>query len=148
MRKQLLVLAVIGILTASCTNGEHEEHVAEHETPIITNDISNQRVTSFAEDMHGHIWISTFRGLNRFNVHEFHQHFCTGRETTIPDNQVQSVYRDSRDRLWVCTVNGVALYTEQDDFIRIPMDTRSRNIYQIFEDGNGRIYINTMVVNM
>lgn len=145
MRKQFLVLAVIGILTASCTNGEHEEHVAEHETPIITNDISNQRVTSFAEDMHGHIWIGTFRGLNRFNVHEFHQHFCTGSETTIPDNQVQSVYRDSRDRLWVCTVNGVALYTEQDDFIRIPMDTRSRNIYQIFEDGNGRIYINTLV---
>ena len=47
------------------------------ESPLIANDISNQKVSSFAEDALGHIWIGTFRGLNRFNVHEFHQHFCT-----------------------------------------------------------------------
>ena len=115
------------------------------ESPIITNDISNQRVTSFAEDAHGHIWIGTFRGLNRCNVHEFHQHFCTSDDFTIPDNQVQNIYRDSRGRLWVCTVNGISLYTEQDNFIRIPMDTRSRNVYQILEDNNGKIIISTMV---
>lgn len=124
---------------------EHGTHGAVPETPIITNDISNQRVTSFAEDVHGHVWIGTFRGLNRFNVHEFHQHFCTSDEFTIPDNQVQNIYRDSRGRLWVCTVNGVALYTELDNFIRIPMDTRSNNIYQILEDNNGKIIISTMV---
>ena len=97
------------------------------------------------EDSQGHIWISTFRGLNRFNVHEYHQHFCTGDEQSLPDNQVQCVFRDSKGRLWVSTVNGMALHTEQDDFIRVPMNTLSRNSVQILEDKNGRIFINTMV---
>ena len=145
MKKQILALSAFCALLAGCELGEHEAHDVVLETPLITHDISNQRVTSFAEDAHGHIWIGTFRGLNRSNVHEFHQHFCTGSELTIPDNQVQCVFRDSHKRLWVSTVNGVALYTDQDDFIRIPMDTRSRNVYQIFEDQTGGIIINTMV---
>ena len=132
-------------LTIGCAYVDHAPHGVLAETPVITNGISNQRVTAFAEDVHGHIWIGTFRGLNRFNVHEFHQHFCTSDAFTIPDNQVQCVYRDSRDRLWVSTVNGIALYTDQDNFIRIPMDTRSRNVYQIMESQSGKIIINTMV---
>ena len=132
-------------LTIGCAHVDHAPHGVLTETPVITNGISNQRVTAFAEDVHGHIWIGTFRGLNRFNVHEFHQHFCTSDAFTIPDNQVQCVYRDSRDRLWVSTVNGIALYTDQDDFVRIPMDTRSRNVYQIMESQSGMIIINTMV---
>ena len=145
MKKQILGFFALCCLALGCGHGEHETHDHNPETPIITNDISNQRVTSFAEDMHGHIWIGTFRGLNRFNVHEYHQHFCTGSESTIPDNQVQYVFKESRDRLWISTVNGMALYTEQDDFRRIPMDTRSRNAVQILEDHAGRIYINTIV---
>ena len=130
----------------ACTAHDNDVHQNIPETPLISNDISNQKVTSFAEDAQGHIWIGTFRGLNRFNVHEFHQHFCTGDESTIFDNQVQCIYKDTRNRLWVSTVNGVALYTEQDDFIRIPMDTRSRNSAQILEStADGRIFINTMV---
>ena len=145
MKKQILALPLCCALLLGCEKGVHELHETVRETPLITHDISNQRVTSFAEDAHGHMWIGTFRGLNRFNVHEFHQHFCTGSEHTIPDNQVQGVFRDSRERLWVSTVNGIALYTDQDNFIRIPMDTRSRNVYQIFEDNTGRIIISTMV---
>lgn len=134
------------LLLISCSTHEHETSGSSFtETPVITNDISNQKVTSFVEDDHGHIWIGTFRGLNRFNVYEFHQHFCTSDERTLPDNQIQCLYKDSRSRLWVSSVNGMALYTEQDDFIRIIMDVRSKNSVQILEDSKGRIYINTMV---
>ena len=146
MRKRLIYSALILSCALSCVKHEHRLPVVDaQETPIIANDISNQKVTSFMEDSQGHIWISTFRGLNRFNVHEYHQHFCTGDEQSLPDNQVQCVFRDSRDRLWVSTVNGMALHTEQDDFIRVPMNTLSRNSVQILEDKNGRIFINTMV---
>ena len=97
------------MLAVSCMTQEHEDYHRVIETPIITNSISNQKVTSFAEDSHGHIWIGTFRGLNRFNVHEYQQHFCTSDEFSLPDNQVQCLYKDSKDRLWVSTVNGMAL---------------------------------------
>ncbi len=116
---------------------------SELESPLIANDISNQKVSSFAEDAQGHIWMGTFRGLNRYNVHEFHQYFCTDEQNSLPDNQIQTLYKDSRGRLWVSTVNGMALYTEQDNFKRIPMETASRNSVQILEDSSGRIYINT-----
>lgn len=145
MKRLPISVAAVCLCIASCSTHEHEFQRQTIDTPIITNDISNQKVTSFAEDAHGHIWIGTFRGLNRFNVHEYQQHFCTSSELTIPDNQVQFVYKDSKDRLWVSTVNGMALYTEQDNFIRIPMETLSRNCMQILETSDGVIYINTMV---
>ena len=145
MNKLPFLVAAVCLWAASCSIHEHEFQRQDIDTPIITNDLSNQKVTSFAEDSHGHIWIGTFRGLNRFNVHEYQQHFCTASELTIPDNQVQSVYKDSKDRLWVSTVNGMALYTEQDNFIRIPMETFSRNSMQILESADGRIFVNTMV---
>lgn len=130
----------------ACMHHEHDlSHQSFTDTPVIANDISNQRVTSFVEDDHGHIWIGTFRGLNRFNVHEFHQHFCTSDENTLPDNYIQCLYKDSRGRLWVSSVNGMALYTDQDNFIRIKMQTNSNNSVQILEDSKGRIFINTMV---
>ena len=143
--KKLSFLIVSLLSFAACVTHDHDSQRSVLETPVITNDISNQKVTSFAEDAQGHIWIGTFRGLNRFNVYEYQQHFCTSDQFTLPDNQVQCIYKDSRDRLWVSTVNGMALYTEQDDFHRIPMDTRSKNSSQILEGSDGRIYINTMV---
>ena len=145
MKRLPFFITALCLSAVSCITYEHETQHPSTDTPIITNDLSNQKVTSIEEDAFGHIWIGTFRGLNRFNVHEYQQHFCTSSELTIPDNQVQYIYRDSKDRLWVSTVNGMALYTEQDNFVRIPMDTRSRNAVQILEDGNGKIYINTMV---
>ena len=145
MKKLPLFIAISCCLAAACTVHEHDVQRLNIETPVITGDISNQRVTAFAEDAQGHIWIGTFRGLNRYNVHEFQQHFCTSDMSTLPDNQVQCLHKDSRGRLWVSTVNGMALYTEQDDFVRIPMETMSRNTAQILETADGDIYINTLV---
>ena len=73
MQKLRHLLLISAISLASCSHADHDiAHQPFTETPVIANDISNQRVTSFVEDDHGHIWIGTFRGLNRFNVHEFH----------------------------------------------------------------------------
>lgn len=144
MRSFLLFICLSVLVLTSCSeSGMTQDYVIE--SPLIANDISNQKVSSFAEDVNGHIWIGTFRGLNRFNVHEYHQHFCTDEENSLPDNQIQCLFRDSKGRLWVSTVNGMALYTEQDNFKRIPMETISRNSVQIMEDRTGKIYINTSI---
>ena len=68
MNKLAISLAFLSALTISCGTKEVEDQRQSMESPVITNDISNQKVTSFAEDSQGHIWIGTFRGLNRFNV--------------------------------------------------------------------------------
>ncbi|MDO4163110.1 MAG: two-component regulator propeller domain-containing protein [Bacteroides sp.] len=111
-------------------------------SPIITNDLSNQKVTSFAEDAQGHIWIGTFRGLNKFNVHEYHQYYCTDDSLDLPDNQINDLLCDSKGRLWVVTVNGVCIYTDEDNFRYIPIDFPNKNGWQIIENKEGRIFLN------
>ena len=133
------------LLITSCIDSVSDNCCPDLETPLIANDISNQRISSFAEDEHGHIWIGTFRGLNKFSVHEYHQHFCTDQVNSLPDNQIQCIYKDSRNRLWISSVNGMALYTDKDDFKRIPLESMSRNSIQILEDSEGQIYVNTSI---
>ena len=110
--------------------------------PHVTNNISNQRVNAFAEDAQGHIWIGTFRGLNKYNVHEFHQYFCTDDSLDLPDNQIKDMLRDSKGRLWISTVNGVCRYTDKDNFKHIPSDMTNKNGIQLLEGTDGRIFLN------
>ena len=110
--------------------------------PLVTNNISNQQVNAFAEDAQGHIWIGTFRGLNKYNVHEFHQYFCTDDSLDLPDNQIKDMLCDSKGRLWISTVNGVCRYTDKDNFKHIPSDMTNKNGIQLLEGTDGRIFLN------
>ena len=110
--------------------------------PLIANNISNQQINAFAEDAQGHIWIGTFRGLNKYNVHEYHQYFCTDNSLSLPDSQIKDILRDSKGKLWISTVNGLCLYTDQDNFQHIPTDRTNKNGIQLLESTDGRIFLN------
>ena len=109
----------------------------------LSEGISNQQVKAFAEDAQGHIWIGTFRGLNKYNAHEYQQYFCTDDSLSLPDNQIQDMMLDSRRRLWVATVNGLCIYTDRDDFRRIPICADDKNVLQLIEDRTGEVYAMT-----
>ncbi len=110
----------------------------------MSDDISNRRVTAFAEDSAGHIWLGTFRGLNRFNSYDYTQYFCTDEDSDIPDNHISALLCDSRGRLWVGTVNGVCRYTQQGDFRQIPVMSDYKYGQQFLENGRGRIFLNSL----
>lgn len=139
-----LLLLVYTLLTAtSCRDSEPTHHPANTiSTPLITNNISNQQVNAFAEDAKGHIWIGTFRGLNKYNVHEFHQYFCTDDSLELPDNQIKDMLCDSKGRFWISTINGLCQYTDKDNFKLIPTNTSSKNGVQLLEGPDGRILLN------
>lgn len=141
--KKTLVCIILTCLLASCSGSGHKDHITSLvESPVIANDLSNKMVNAIAEDAKGHIWIGTFRGLNKYDVHEFHQYFCTDDSLDLPDNQIKDIMLDSRGNLWISTVNGVCVYTDKDTFRRIPMNSNNRNIAQILENHTGRIYLN------
>ena len=108
---------------------------------IIAERLSNQRVNAFAEDSDGHIWIGTFRGLDKYTVHDFHQYFATGDSLGLPDNQVTALLAGSAGRLWVATMNGVAVRESDGRFHGVPgsgsfsgiAETRDGQI--LFSDG-------------
>lgn len=146
--KTLLTFPFLLLLYILCTatSCRKMESVQQSEmtisNPLITNNISNQQVNAFAEDAQGHIWIGTFRGLNKYNVHEFHQYFCTDDSLDLPDNQIKDMLRDSKGRLWISTVNGVCRYTDKDNFKYIPSDMTNKNGIQLLEGTDGRIFLN------
>ena len=146
--KTLLTFPFLLLLYILCTatSCRKMESVQQPEmtisNPLVTNNISNQQVNAFAEDAQGHIWIGTFRGLNKYNVHEFHQYFCTDDSLDLPDNQIKDMLRDSKGRLWISTVNGVCRYTDKDNFKHIPSDMTNKNGIQLLEGTDGRIFLN------
>lgn len=139
------LLLFIGVFS-SCRPSEPEAgqgYSAGTESPAITNDISNQQIKAFAEDAQGYIWLGTFRGLNKYNVHEYHQYFCTDDSLGLPDNQITDILLDSKGRMWVATVNGVCIYTDKDNFQRIPFEHENKNVHQLMENREGHILVTT-----
>ncbi|MGM9792403.1 MAG: two-component regulator propeller domain-containing protein [Candidatus Cryptobacteroides sp.] len=136
--KRLLICAlavVSGIMAFAQTSSER----------VASATLSNNRVTAIAQDSRGHIWLGTFRGLNRYDSHEFHQYFCSSNDNTgLPDNQIQCLHSDRSGRLWIGTVNGICRYRDDDSFDYIPIyGVKSYNIVQILESRSGKILINT-----
>ena len=76
-------------------------------------------------------------------MYEYHQYYCTDDSLGLPDDQITHLLRDSKDRLWIATVNGVCRYTDKDNFKTFPIEAPNKNVQQIIEDRNGRIFLNT-----
>ena len=149
MTKIKPVLAIIAsfvyvLMLFSCQHHEapdaNRDKDEEHDL-VVSEELSNGRVQCVEEDASGQLWIGTFRGLNRFDGHEYHQYFCTFDSLGLPDNNVQGLLCDKKGRLWVATVNGVCRYTRQDNFERIPMQTGNRNARKLLMDTKGRVFV-------
>jgi len=130
--KRFVTFLPVLLMIFSCNSAECVYSCMDFPTdqmqPVVHEDISNQRVSSFVEDELGHIWIGTYRGLNKFTSGEYYQYFSVDDSLGLPDNQISQLYRDSRDRLWVGTVNGISRYTENDSFKKIPLESSSSNV--------------------
>ena len=144
MKKFLTFFFILTAMLSGC--GHRGADFAPEETiapMVVSQGLSNQRIMAFAEDSAGHVWLGTFRGLNKYNVHEIHQYFCTDDSIDLPDNQINALMRDSRNRLWVATINGVAIVDDRDRFRHIPIEARNNCGYQLVEMPDGRVLLNT-----
>ena len=131
-------IVFLTLLLASCAGQEKNSFPQEDPDSVVISDrISNQRVNAFAEDADGQIWIATFRGLNKYSIHDYHQYFCADDTTGLPDNQINTVFKSSDGHLWAATVNGIAVRTEQGGFQRIPILDDNKNVAMMMETGQG-----------
>ena len=96
-----IILIILILFITSCNAPVDFKNPVKEQTPVIANDISNQKITAFAEDEHGHIWIGTFRGLNKYDGNEFYQYFSTDDSLDLADNNINDLMLDSKKRLWV-----------------------------------------------
>ena len=138
MRLKLITASSLLLLSLACA----ERALIPEPAPgsvLVSDRLSNQKVNSFAEDADGHIWIGTFRGLNRYDIHDYHQYFCTDDTLGLPDNQVNKVLCDRDGRLWAATVNGIAFRTPDGRFHRVDVPDGNHNISEIFQTREGKL---------
>ena len=139
------IIATMACLLAlySCRKAETQQQRDKDEEHgvVVAQELSNSRVQDIEEDATGQLWIATFRGLNRYDGHEYHQYFCTEDSLGLPDNNVQGLLCDKQGQLWVATVNGVCRYTSKDCFERVPMQTGNRNARKLLMNSKGQIFV-------
>lgn len=107
----------------------------------LSNHLTHQNVTGFAQDEDGCIWISTLGGLNKYDGSEY-EHFVLDPtdSTSISDDFVFSVIYDSEGNLWAGTRNGLCRYEpDRQCFERYPCSP----IYNIMEGSDGLLWLST-----
>lgn len=141
--KSLLTLALMVFFLGSCNKHEAQQQrdKDEQHAILISHELSNSRVQCITEDAAGQLWIGTFRGLNRYDGHEYHQYFCSYDSLGLTDNQVKDILCDHQGRLWVATVNGVCRYNRMDRFDHIGAKTSNLNMQKLLEDSKGHIFV-------
>ena len=140
MKKVLIFLALLvcgcGKLVPSA-----DQEAGRQKGCVISSSISNKQVNCIAQDADGCIWMGTFWGLNKYDSYNFRQYFCYDDEVGLQDNQIKLLHLDSMERLWVSTVNGIAVNTGGDEFRRVPDSfTANRNMNAILETESGDVY--------
>ncbi len=113
--------------------------------------LSQNGVTSFAQDSDGLIWIGTQEGLNRYDGYDFKVFYHSESDAfSLSHDQVHALLADSQGRMWVGTDAGLDLYDPiHNKFIRHRLKIAQepgREIVAVFslaEGSDGSIWLGT-----
>ena len=140
----ILLTIFLTLSALSCGSSEEGKDDSNgQQTEIISPEISHSYITSFAEDKWGHVWIGTSHGLNRNTVNAYHQYLASADSLTLDDNHISTLLCDSKQRLWVATLNNhVSLLTEDGKFRRIHVGYDKTGRTQLLETSLGQVVLN------
>lgn len=101
------------------------------------------------EDDNGDVWAATSNGIYHYLREKNEvEHYTTdpNKSQTIGSNNATSVFEDSKERIWVTTVNGLSLFnSDTRSFNRITTENGlpSNIIYRIVEDKDHSFWLST-----
>ncbi len=107
MRKIIAVYVLWGVVL----NGLMAQDINERDFTRYTRQqgLSNNFISGIVQDSTGYIWVSTLRGLNRFDGTAFKTMLYTGGAGSLPDNIITSMQLLPGDKLAVATVDGAQI---------------------------------------
>lgn len=120
------------------------------ETLTINNGLSQGFVSSIIQDKMGFMWFGTNDGLNRYDGYKFTVYYHNPFDSTsLADNQINCLYEDSKQRLWIGTQHsGIDIFDRQHlTFIHLLRSNKNsllgNVIVSINEDKTGAFWIVT-----
>ncbi len=105
---------------------------------------------TYALDNNGLLWIGTrpnfYKQAPKLRQMELYKH-DEDDANTIPSDDINVLFEDSKNRLWIGTQSGLSLKSSNDDFqefhFRDNSGTKKEfgNIFKIYEDSKGNIWV-------
>lgn len=123
-----------GSLEAS--HKRHQEALVPAEGIKVVMDVSQVRITGFAQDASGYIWMSTFQdGVFRYNGQSYLHYNATEKAGNgISADLINDMMTDANGTLWLGTQKGVDRYNaETGCFDHIAIDDVNQYVMQLFE---------------
>lgn len=109
-----------------------------------SHSISSNFVTGIIKDSSTGLWISTwFGGINRFDfrTRSFHHYNCFNPANNTVNNNVWSLLKDTRKRLWASAVRNGGLYLFNTESNRFTIyDSQLTDLQCLTEDAAGNIW--------
>lgn len=110
----------------------------------VEQGLSNNKVTCIAQDQKGFMWFGTIDGLNRYDGYTFKVFRKeAGNQHSLGSNQIQSLFADDDDKLWVGTRKGLYLSNPVDQHFTLLPFTKDLIIRSIKKDRQGNFWIVT-----
>lgn len=109
MQKYLLPLIVFSFLFADFSQAQLMHYYGLEK-------LSCSLVRQMTQDDQGFIWIATENGLNKFDGWTFTNYYHNKKDSTsLLNNSVESLFKDSKGRLWVGQGTGLQRYFSYND---------------------------------
>lgn len=105
-------------------------------------------ISDITQSKKGFIWVGTDNGLLRYDGYNFLRYYTRDKEYgTISDNNINSIYEDSSENLWVGTSHGVNLYNRNNNNFKIidvlPTKGGRNYISSFVEDNQQNLWVGT-----
>ncbi len=149
IQKSLLTAAmIVMVVTPGNLNAQVNTNNITHYSELDGNNIFD-----VLSDQFGHIWLTTYNGLQRFDGYEFTRFYRDpNNSATISNSLVSSLYEDSKGRIWVGGAWDINMYDPKTkefhsfDFAQLTGDGASVQpwIVSITEHKTGRIFFGAL----
>jgi signal transduction histidine kinase/ligand-binding sensor domain-containing protein/DNA-binding response OmpR family regulator len=148
MRKVIVYLSVCTLFAFACSR-TYGQQTLNFTSLTTKNGLSSNIVNAVLKDRYGWVWFATADGLNRFDGTNFsvYRH-RDGDTTSLPVNEILSIYEDKTGRLWIGTGGGGLVYYDRthDTFHQyregpISKKLQTEPILAISGDHLGRLWV-------
>ena len=110
-------------------------------------DLAGIGIVAMAEDVQGNLWLGTIdKGVFQRKNGTYTPYTRETTQNSLCDNTVTSIYRDSRNNLWLSTLTGVSIIYDLDgEYVIEPFASgdglAGKMVNNVYEDKIGNIWI-------
>ncbi len=105
MQRLSLIIALLCVCSLVCLSQDERQYTFTHYS--TDKGLSGHEVKAVIQDKAGYMWLGTVTGLQRFDGTRFitfrHRKSDSG---SIPENNINHLFRDKKDNLWLLTAAG------------------------------------------